>query len=487
MNVNTQDSPALPPAASPRRLSRASLEMMPGIVAIVEASIIACASFGMALLFVENIENHVSTYATVTGISIAIVITGFYIIRLYSLRALVRPVSRLPKIFSVFAGLLFFLTAAFFALKVSSYFSRAWLFSWIALSGCTVIGLRILLGRLLSKFADKGILTRDVIILGAGERGSALLKEINQRDVPRVHVVGFFDDRAERYGNSVDGVPILGKVADLIEYLRTNSVAEIMITLPWSAGDRIQSFTQELGMLPVDVSLIPDLVISEFSKVKFDRLGHVPILQVSRRPIAGWKLIFKWLEDRVGGVLLTLLAAPVMLVIAGAIKLTSPGPVFFRQERYGFNNKLIEVYKFRTMYTHLSDANAERLTSRDDARVTPLGRFLRKTSLDELPQLLNVLKGEMSLVGPRPHATAAKADDKLYQDVAADYAARHRVKPGITGWAQVNGWRGETDTYEKLLQRVEHDLYYIENYSLGMDINILLRTVSALFKTQNAY
>ncbi|MEO0729233.1 MAG: sugar transferase, partial [Pseudomonadota bacterium] len=178
---------------------------------------------------------------------------------------------------------------------------------------------------------------------------------------------------------------------------------------------------------------------------------------------------------------------PVMLGIAATIKLTSKGPVLFRQKRYGFNNELIEIYKFRSMYTDLSDANAAKLVTKDDPRVTPIGRIIRKTSIDELPQLLNVLKGDISLVGPRPHALQAKAADRLYDEVVDEYFARHKVKPGITGWAQINGWRGETDTQEKIAKRVEHDLYYIENWSIFLDLYILIRTPFALFDTDNAY
>ena len=176
-----------------------------------------------------------------------------------------------------------------------------------------------------------------------------------------------------------------------------------------------------------------------------------------------------------------------MVATAIAIRLESRGPILFRQKRYGFNNELIEVLKFRSMYVDRCDQNAANLVTRDDPRVTGVGRFIRKTSIDELPQLINVLRGELSLVGPRPHALHAKAADKLYDEAVEGYFGRHRVKPGITGWAQINGWRGETDTAEKIQKRVEYDLYYIENWSLLLDLYILVRTPFALVKTDNAY
>jgi exopolysaccharide biosynthesis polyprenyl glycosylphosphotransferase len=192
--------------------------------------------------------------------------------------------------------------------------------------------------------------------------------------------------------------------------------------------------------------------------------------------------------DRIVGSILLVLLSPIMLAVALAIKLDSPGPALFRQKRYGFNNELIEVFKFRSMYVDQTDADAAKLTTRDDPRVTRVGRFIRKTSLDELPQLINVaVKGNLSLVGPRPHAVQAKADNRLYEQVVDGYFARHRVKPGITGWAQVNGWRGETDTQEKLERRVEHDLFYIENWSVIFDLYILMLTPFRLFSTENAY
>jgi exopolysaccharide biosynthesis polyprenyl glycosylphosphotransferase len=198
--------------------------------------------------------------------------------------------------------------------------------------------------------------------------------------------------------------------------------------------------------------------------------------------------VMKWLFDKIVGTLALICLSPLMLLVALAIKLDSKGPVFFKQRRYGFNNELVEVYKFRSLYTEHTDASASRLVTKNDPRVTRVGRFIRKTSIDELPQLLNVvLIGNLSLVGPRPHAVNAKAAEHLYDEAVDGYFARHRVKPGITGWAQIHGWRGETDSKEKIQRRVEHDLYYIENWSLLLDLSILLKTPFALLKSESAY
>jgi exopolysaccharide biosynthesis polyprenyl glycosylphosphotransferase len=245
---------------------------------------------------------------------------------------------------------------------------------------------------------------------------------------------------------------------------------------------------RKLWVLPVDIRLAAHTNRLRFRPRAYSYIGNVPMLDIFDRPIADWDVVVKWTFDRVVGMLLLIATAPVMAVVALLIKLDSPGPVFFKQRRYGFNNELIEVYKFRSMYVESSDATASKLVTKDDPRVTPIGRFIRKTSLDELPQLINVaIKGNLSLVGPRPHATQAKAANQLYDDVVEGYFARHRVKPGITGWAQVSGWRGETDTPEKIQRRVEHDLYYIENWSVFFDIYILAKTPFALLKTESAY
>ncbi|MEO1265143.1 MAG: exopolysaccharide biosynthesis polyprenyl glycosylphosphotransferase, partial [Pseudomonadota bacterium] len=244
---------------------------------------------------------------------------------------------------------------------------------------------------------------------------------------------------------------------------------------------------RKLSVLPVDIRLPAMASRVRFQPRTYSYIGDVPFIDVFDRPIADWGLVAKWTFDKIIAALAIGLLAPVMAAVAVAIKLESKGPVLFRQKRYGFNNELIEVFKFRSMFTDRCDATASRLVTRDDPRVTRIGRFIRRTSLDELPQLFNVLRGELSLVGPRPHALEAKAADKLYNEVVDGYFARHKVKPGITGWAQINGWRGETDTREKIQKRVEHDIYYIENWSLFLDLYILLRTPFALISSKNAY
>ena len=285
-----------------------------------------------------------------------------------------------------------------------------------------------------------------------------------------------------------EGLPKLGRVDELLEFGRQAEIDMLIVALPMAAERRLVQLLKTLWILPVDIRLSAGASMLRFRPRSYSYVGAVPFLDLFDKPIADWDHVAKACFDRVVGMIALVFAAPVMLAVAAAIKLDSPGPALFRQNRYGFNNELIEVFKFRSMYVDQMDANAVKLATRGDPRITRVGRFIRKTSLDELPQLINVvLRGNLSLVGPRPHAIQAKAADRLYEQVVDGYFARHRVKPGITGWAQVNGWRGETDTPEKLERRVEHDLFYIENWSVIFDIYILLITPFRLLNTENAF
>ncbi|NIR60052.1 MAG: exopolysaccharide biosynthesis polyprenyl glycosylphosphotransferase [Gammaproteobacteria bacterium] len=242
-----------------------------------------------------------------------------------------------------------------------------------------------------------------------------------------------------------------------------------------------------LREVPVDVRLCPGPLAMQMIDKGVTHFAGVPTLDVIEKPLADWRASVKAVEDRVIGGAITLAISPLLLLIAAAIKLDSPGPVFFRQPRKGYNNQIIHVLKFRTMYVDRTDRDGNQLTTRNDARVTRLGGFLRRHSLDELPQFLNVLRGDMSIVGPRPHALSAKAGGWLYDEAVPHYDARHRVKPGITGWAQINGWRGPTETVRQIRKRVEYDEEYIERCSLWLDLKIILLTVFKGFRSENAF
>ena len=345
-----------------------------------------------------------------------------------------------------------------------------------------------LLFLLVRKWTREGRLTRRTVIVGGGDAGAEVIEDLLQQKDTDIDVIGVFDDRGDdRSSADCAGERKLGTVDDLVEFGRRTRVDLVIFSLPISAESRILQMLKKLWVLPVDIRLAAHANKLRFRPRSYSYIGDVPVLDVFDRPIADWDVVMKWLFDKIVGGLILLCALPVMALIAIAIKLDSRGPVLFKQKRYGFNNDLIEVYKFRSMYADAA-MTPTRLVTKDDPRVTRVGRIIRKASLDELPQLFNVVfKGNLSLVGPRPHAINGKAEARLYDEAVDGYFARHRVKPGITGWAQINGWRGEIDTHEKIQKRVEHDLYYIENWSVLFDLFILARTPFALLKTENAY
>lgn len=288
-------------------------------------------------------------------------------------------------------------------------------------------------------------------------------------------------------GDSFLGLPLYRDIDSLERLIRQDAVDTVLVALSWSASEQAQKLIQRVSMAPVDVYVYPGLHALKLPTRRAAKMLELPLMMVCNRPINGWKAAIKRMEDVVLAAAILAFISPVMLGVSLAIKLTSKGPVFFRQRRLGYNNRVIEVLKFRSMYTHLSDADAQVQALRGDKRVTPLGAWLRRTSLDELPQLINVLRGDMSLVGPRPHALATTAGGLALEEAVPVYSARHRVKPGITGWAQIHGHRGALDSVEKIVHRVNHDLYYIENWSLGLDLKILFQTIRLVFADDNAF
>ncbi len=327
-------------------------------------------------------------------------------------------------------------------------------------------------------------MTRNLVVVGAGERGQRLIEHLLRQGTSAERIIGVFDDRHGRMPDYVSGFPVLGTVNDLLAFARRNPIDQIIVALPWDVENRLLASMKKLRSLPVDVRLCPETVGLHLPHRQVTHVGGVPMLNVLEKPLAGWNYIVKSMEDRVLAAAILVVILPVLLALCALIKLDSRGPVLFRQKRFGLNGEVIEVFKFRTMYVdHCEDQLVVQAT-RDDPRVTRIGRILRRTSLDELPQFINVLTGTMSIVGPRPHAVA---HDEQYARLIEDYSARQRVKPGITGWAQVNGLRGETETLEKMEQRVRYDLYYIDNWSLLLDLRIILRTALIASRDSFAY
>lgn len=431
-------------------------------------------------------EKDLSQYLSIIVLTTIFTLLVFYFSKNYSIDVKFHYKQKNSNIILISTFVFLSLIMIIFALKVSDHYSRIWLFSWYFLSTFLICLNKTFFSSLLKQLHRKGKLRRNIVIIGGDELGTKMFDSLIESNEPWIDILAIYDDRVQRLQGHYQ-YPIEGNIEDLIRYARSNHIDEILIALPWHAEKRTLEILKRLQELPVHIRLCPDLVGFHFPNSGYSYYGGIPIMHLYDKPIDGWNFVFKSAEDRVFALLALILTLPIMVFIAILIKLDSNGPVFFRQKRYGFNNQLIEVLKFRTMHTDQQDKNAETLVTRNDSRVTKIGNILRRTSLDELPQLLNVLKGEMSMVGPRPHATKAKAAGRYYQDVVAEYAHRHKVKPGISGWAQVQGWRGETDTEEKIIKRVEHDLYYIENWSLSLDIYILAKTILVVFKTDNAY
>lgn len=329
----------------------------------------------------------------------------------------------------------------------------------------------------------KGFNSRQAIVIGATETGEQLASQIKSHEELGIRFKGIFDDRD--HSRLPDGThkDLKGTIDDAIEMAKSNDVDYIYLALPMCAEDRIKSILELCSDTTASVYLVPNFFVYNLINSKWHNIGSLQALSVYDTPFSGASDIIKRLEDFLLGLVLTCIAVFPMLLIATLIKFDSKGPVIFKQKRYGLDGKPISVYKFRTMTT-LDNGMEVKQAQKDDQRITKVGAFLRKTSLDELPQFINVLQGKMSIVGPRPHAIA---HNEQYRKIISGYMLRHKVRPGITGWAQVNGFRGETETVDKMKKRVEYDLDYMHKWSIWLDFKIIAKTVILVFKDQNAY
>jgi Undecaprenyl-phosphate glucose phosphotransferase len=478
-------------AISNQKVGRAySPIVIAGVVRVIDFAMLSV--IGIALYFGHVVPLsgfYWEFLAAIFGVAATAVIcfqaADIYQVQLFRghLRQMTRMASSWTFVFLLFVG-------ASFIVKLGSEISRLWLTAFFFSGLAALVTERLFLRSLVRSWARQGRLDRRTLIVGADENGEQLVQALKTQDDSDIEVLGVFDDRNDdRALDTCAGSPKLGKVDDIVEFARRTRVDLVLFALPISAETRILEMLKKLWVLPVDIRLSAHTNKLRFRPRSYSYLGEVPTLDVFEAPITDWDLVMKWLFDHVVGFAILLLALPVMGLVALAVKLDSPGPVLFRQKRFGFNNERIDVFKFRSLHHHQSDPNASKVVTKDDPRVTRVGRFIRKTSLDELPQLFNVVfKGNLSLVGPRPHAVQGKLQARLFDEAVDGYFARHRVKPGITGWAQINGWRGEIDNEEKIQKRVEFDLYYIENWSVLFDLVILAKTPLALLtKNENAY
>lgn len=372
-----------------------------------------------------------------------------------------------------------------FSTKTSSEYSRRLFLTWFVITPLILVVWRGWLQIFLARMRQRGFNTRNVAIVGASDLGVQLAHTILEAPWLGLRPLGFYDGRHLSGPRPLQQGPIemLGDLDALIKHAHQGKIDMVYIALPMRAEIRIRELIAKLSDTTVSVYLVPDFIVYDLLHASWGHVGDLPVVSISETPFYGVDGFVKRLEDIILAALFFALAAIPMIFIAIAVKLSSPGPIIFRQHRYGLRGNRIEVWKFRTM-TVCEDDDAVVQATKNDPRVTRIGAFLRHTSLDELPQLINVLQGKMSLVGPRPHAVA---HNEHYRKQVGRYMLRHKVKPGITGLAQVNGSRGEIDSVDKMQKRIEYDLAYIQDWSLWLDFKIIFRTMFMIFRDRNAY
>ncbi len=394
--------------------------------------------------------------------------------------------QHLRRLIQAVLTLFIFLAGLAFLTKTGETFSRGWFLLWGGFALVLLVLFRTSLMMLLRFMRQKGWNERRVVIIGAGSLGVQLAEAMQHAVWTGYKIPVIFDDTLQDKQTTIHGIPVQQTPDNLAEYLQQSphTIDEIWLALPLRAEERVKEILYQLRHHTLAIRLVLDVFGFGLFKHSVTDMDGFPMLNLNASPMVGMNRMIKAIEDRVLASLILILISPVLLLIALSVKLSSPGPIFFRQVRHGWDGRLIEIYKFRTMQLHEEHVGKITQATANDARVTRLGRFLRKTSLDELPQFINVMQGRMSIVGPRPHAIA---HNEFYKESIDAYMQRHKVKPGITGWAQVNGWRGETETLDKMQKRVDYDLYYIENWSLWFDLKIIFLTFFHGFMNKNAY
>jgi putative colanic acid biosynthesis UDP-glucose lipid carrier transferase len=370
-----------------------------------------------------------------------------------------------------------------FASGYVNHFPRPSLVGWVLVTPFALLLAHFVARHVLLGVLAKGKRQRTVVVGGVNEVGLRIAQQFLDNPYLGCRVAGFFDDRSLDRLPETNGLPTLGRINELAEFVKLNRIDHIYLALPMASQPRILQLLDDLKDTTASIFFVPDIFVTDLIQGQLHSVGNTPVVAVCETPFTGFRGLIKRLSDIVLSSIFLVLLAPIMLVLSIGVKMSSPGPVIFKQRRYGLDGKEILVYKFRSMRT-TDNGPVVKQATKGDPRITPLGAFIRKTSLDELPQFINVLQGRMSIVGPRPHAVA---HNETYRKLIKGYMVRHKVKPGITGWAQVSGYRGETETVDKMEKRIEFDLEYLRNWSLGFDLWIIFKTVAVVFKDKNAY
>ncbi len=389
--------------------------------------------------------------------------------------------QELRLIFLSWGMVILVLTLISFFTKTSQEFSRVWIISWWVFSLLIMMLFRFLLRLSLSYFRSKGFNQRQVIIIGAGSLGRKISSRLQIAPWTGIDIIAYFDDDPSKKGQLINNIPVNGRLSKIGSFLEKNIVDQVWIALPIDAGEKISDIMRLISSYDaVQIRLVPDILDFKLLNFSVSEVVGLPVLNLTDSPMYGINEVSKKIEDLVVSILALILLSPILCIFALGVKLSSRGPVFYKQERMSWNGSTFDMLKFRSMPINAEKETGAKWANKDDNRATKFGGFLRRTSLDELPQLINVLKGDMSIVGPRPERPVFI---KKFKKEIPDYMNKHLVKAGITGWAQANGWRGDTD----LGTRIEYDLYYIENWSIFFDIKIMFMTLFGGMTGKNAY
>ncbi len=444
------------------------------LLQLVDLLVVGVSGILAGELYLDSAQVLTRSYLQLLAVALLLAIIVFNKFGFYTAWRNSSLASELRTVTLGWATMMVALTVFFFLTKSGAEFSRVWGVLWFTLGLTGLLVVRLSLRRLLRWLRRKGYNQRKILLVGRDPLMEDLVNRLNHAPWMGLSVVA---QRILHCDAELDGAELNATINDL-------GVDQVWIVLPLKDEPMVQSVIAALSLSPVEIRYVPDLFGFRLFSHSVSEVAGLPVINLSSTPMEGFNRVVKEVEDRVVALLILLLISPLLIMIAIGVKVSSPGPVLFRQQRNGWGGKPIRVLKFRSMVVHQEALGSITQASKQDSRITTFGAFLRRTSLDELPQFWNVLAGEMSIVGPRPHAVAHNDQYKVLVD---DYMLRHRVKPGITGWAQVNGYRGETDTLDKMQKRVEYDLYYIEHWSLWLDLKIIVMTVFKGFVNKNAY
>lgn len=447
------------------------------VIAVISGSLLPCLFLQNSIIF--SIEYK---YAILLGSIFSAIIfsyNGLYI----SWRG--RSVFFQIRVVTIsWISVIFLLIATSIIFKNSAHYSRLWLVSWVITTWIILVTTRIFVAKILRRMRKHGKNGKNIVLFGAGAVGKMVYRQLKNAPESGYNVVAFFDDSSSLLNTDVDGITIKDGKENLDKFIQNNNILELWLTLPLSASERVKKILFDLRHSTTLIRYVPDIFGFQLLNHSISTVEGIPLLDFNRTPIFGVNRLLKEIEDRALSLIICILISPLMFIIGILIKFESKGPIIFKQIRHGKDGKPIKIYKFRSMKIHQEKNGLVTQAKKSDDRITNVGKFLRRTSLDELPQFINVLQGRMSIVGPRPHAIA---HNEQFKDQILLYMQRHKVKPGITGWAQVNGWRGETDTLYKMEKRIEYDIFYIENWSILFDFYIILLTIIKGFIGKNAY